>query len=149
MLSSLQFITTWLLCPSMIHPLECFVIFGQQKIIVRGLGHYFLSSSHSSKGDTNSLLSVVGTWGGTWECQESHSVCNPLFQISSHVGTGSFRIYVSVYLWAILVLYEHRNSGQNLLSCLIPWSNTELFLKVYHLVIRTTQSLLSFCFHYA
>lgn len=103
MLSSLQFITTWLLCPLMIHPLECFVIFGQQQIIVRGPGHYFPSTSHASKGDTNSLFSVNRTWGGAWEGQEHHNICNPLFQISSHVGSGSFQINVRVYLWAVLV----------------------------------------------
>lgn len=143
MLNCLQFITTWLLCPLMIHPLECFVIFGQQKIIMRGPGHCFPSSSHASKGI---LFSVNRTWGGAWEGQESHSICNPLFQISSPVGSGSFQIHVHVYLWAILVLCERRNSGQNLLGCLIPWSNTELFLKVCCLL---SQSFLSFCFHYA
>lgn len=88
--------------------------------------------------DTNCLFSVNRTWGGAWEDQESHSICNPLFQISSPVGSGSFQIHVHVYLWAILVLCEHRNSGQNLLGCLIPWSNTELFLKVCCLVIWPT-----------
>ena len=98
--SSLHFITTWLLCPLMLHPLECFLIFGQQKIIMRDPGHYFPSCSRASKGDTNSLFSVNRTWGGAWEGQESHNTCNPPFQISSPVGSGSF--YTCVYTCELL-----------------------------------------------
>lgn len=134
MLSSSQLITAWLLCLLMIHLLECFLIFGQLKVIMSSPGHYFPYSNQDSNGDplaplfySKNLGWRLGWSGGS----HKNRICSPLFCMFSSVGSGNFQIYRRAYPWVISVPYQHKNSRKKSerLSCprikyrIIPYSN--------------------------
>lgn len=86
MLSSSQLITTWLLSLLMIHLLECFLIFGQLRVIMSSPGHHFPSSNQASKGDPPAPLFYSRKWGESRDCQDNHTktISAVLFSTSPH-----------------------------------------------------------------